>query len=130
LRRLEENVARRNTLAGRYDIALQDLPLQLPTVRAENRSAFHLYVVRLKTDASAKTQRHVMSELRQRGVGVNLHYQPVHLQPYYRELGFAEGQYPHAEAYANDAFTLPLYSELTDCMQDEVVRCVRLALER
>ena len=130
LRRLKENVARRNALAERYDIALQDLPLQLPTVRAENRSAFHLYVVRLKADAGTKTQRHVMSELRQRGVGVNLHYQPVHLQPYYRELGFAEGQYPHAEAYANDAFTLPLYSELTDCMQDEVVRCVRLALAR
>jgi UDP-4-amino-4,6-dideoxy-N-acetyl-beta-L-altrosamine transaminase len=130
LRRLEENVARRNALAGRYAIALADLPLQLPTVRAENRSAFHLYVVRLKTDTGAKTQRQVMSELRQRGVGVNLHYQPVHLQPYYRELGFAEGQYPHAEAYANDAFTLPLYSELTDLMQDEVVRCVRLSLER
>lgn len=130
LRRLEGNIARRNALAGRYDIALEDLPLQLPTVRAENRSAFHLYVVRLKTDCSANTQRHVMSELRRRGVGVNLHYQPVHLQPYYRELGFAEGQYPHAEAYANDAFTLPLYSELTDSMQDEVVRCIRLALER
>jgi UDP-4-amino-4,6-dideoxy-N-acetyl-beta-L-altrosamine transaminase len=130
LRRLEENVARRNALAGRYAIALADLPLQLPTVRAENRSAFHLYVVRLKTDTGAKTQRQVMSELRQRGVGVNLHYQPVHLQPYYRELGFAEGQYPCAEAYANDAFTLPLYSELTDLMQDEVVRCVRLSLER
>jgi len=101
LRRLEENVARRNALAGRYAIALADLPLQLPTVRAENRSAFHLYVVRLKTDTGAKTQRQVMSELRQRGVGVNLHYQPVHLQPYYRELGFAEGQYPCAEAYAN-----------------------------
>jgi dTDP-4-amino-4,6-dideoxygalactose transaminase len=84
----------------------------------------------LKTDTGAKTQRQVMSELRQRGVGVNLHYQPVHLQPYYRELGFAEGQYPCAEAYANDAFTLPLYSELTDLMQDEVVRCVRLSLER
>jgi dTDP-4-amino-4,6-dideoxygalactose transaminase len=71
-----------------------------------------------------------MSELRQSGVGVNLHYQPVHLQPYYRELGFVAGQYPNAEAYANDAFSLPLYSELTHSMQDEVVRCVRLALQQ
>jgi UDP-4-amino-4,6-dideoxy-N-acetyl-beta-L-altrosamine transaminase len=124
LRRLEENVARRNALARRYDSALQGLPLQLPTVRAENRSAFHLYVVRLTPDAGTKTQRQVMSELRERGVGVNLHYPPVHLQPYYRELGFAAGQFPQAEAYATSAMTLPLYAELTVQMQDRVVDAI------
>jgi len=124
LRRLEENVTRRNALARRYDSALQGLPLQLPTVRAENRSAFHLYVVRLTPDAGTKTQRQVMSELRERGVGVNLHYPPVHLQPYYRELGFAAGQFPQAEAYATSAVTLPLYAELTVQMQDRVVDAI------
>jgi len=128
LRRLEECVARRNALAGRYDTALQGLPLQLPTVRAQNRSAFHLYVVRLKSDAGAKTQRQVMSELRQRGMGVNLHYLAVHLQPYYRDLGFSAGQFPRAEAYANSAFSLPLYPDLTTQMQDQVVAAVRQTL--
>jgi UDP-4-amino-4,6-dideoxy-N-acetyl-beta-L-altrosamine transaminase len=128
LRRLEENVSRRNALARRYDTALQGLPLQLPTVRAENRSAFHLYVVRLMSDTGAKTQRQVMSELRERGVGVNLHYPPVHLQPYYRELGFIAGQFPQAEAYATSAVTLPLYAELTAQMQDQVVDAIRQTL--
>jgi UDP-4-amino-4,6-dideoxy-N-acetyl-beta-L-altrosamine transaminase len=128
LRRLEEYVARRNALAGRYDIALQGLPLQLPTVRAQNRSAFHLYVVRLSSHAGEKTQRQVMSELRARGVGVNLHYCAVHLQPYYLDLGFSAGQYPHAEAYANSAFSLPLYPGLTTQMQDQVVDAVRETL--
>jgi UDP-4-amino-4,6-dideoxy-N-acetyl-beta-L-altrosamine transaminase len=128
LRRLDEYVARRNALAGRYNIALQGLPLQRPTVRVENRSAFHLYVVCLQPDAQAKTQRQVMTELRDSGVGVNLHYLAVHLQPYYRDLGFAAGQYPNSEAYANNAFSLPLYPELTTAMQDHVVDALRKTL--
>lgn len=128
LRRLDECVARRNVLAERYGAALQGLPLQLPTVHPANRSAFHLYVVCLTSEAGPKTQRQVMGELRQRGVGVNLHYLPVHLQPYYLNLGFMAGQYPHAEAYANSAFSLPLYPELTTQMQDRVVDAVRQTL--
>jgi UDP-4-amino-4,6-dideoxy-N-acetyl-beta-L-altrosamine transaminase len=129
LRRVDEYVVRRNLLAGNYDIALQGLPLQRPTVRAANRSAFHLYVICLPPGSGVKTQRQVMTELRGRGVGVNLHYQPVHLQPYYRDLGFAEGQYPYAEAYANSALSLPLYPELTVEMQNQVIAAVRKTLE-
>jgi UDP-4-amino-4,6-dideoxy-N-acetyl-beta-L-altrosamine transaminase len=121
LERLDGYIERRNNLACRYDHALKDLPLRLPTVQPENRSAFHLYVVRLKRNATPKTHRQVFEELRQRGIGVNLHYMPVHLQPYYRELGFTQGQYPEAEAHAESAITLPLYSALTDQEQDQVV---------
>jgi UDP-4-amino-4,6-dideoxy-N-acetyl-beta-L-altrosamine transaminase len=128
LTRLEECVAQRNALARRYNGALQGLPLELPTVRAENRSAFHLYVVRIKSAAGAKTQRQVMTELRARGVGVNLHYRAVHLQPYYRELGFAPGHFPQAEAYAESAFSLPLYPNLTSELQDEVVAALKQTL--
>lgn len=119
--RLEGYIERRNILAQRYDRALKKLPLQLPFVQSENRSAFHLYVIRLKCDASAKTHRHVFEELRQLGIGVNLHYMPVHLQPYYRELGFSPGQYPEAEAHGEEAITLPLYPTLTDREQDLVI---------
>ena len=129
LQRLDAYVARRNALARRYDVALEGLPLQLPTVLAGNRSAFHLYVVRLKAGIAKKTHRLVFDELRRRGVGVNLHYTPVHLQPYYRGLGFLPGQYPEAERYGREAITLPLYPNLTDAMQDEVVAALQQTLE-
>ena len=128
LERLDDYIERRNALARSYDHALQGLPLQLPTVQPENRSAFHLYVVRLKRDATAKPHRQVFDELRQRGIGVNLHYMPAHLQPYYRDLGFTPGQYPEAEAHGESAITLPLYSTLTDQEQDQVVLALKETL--
>lgn len=125
LRRLDDNIERRNALARRYNHALEGLPLQLPTVQRENQSAFHLYVVRLKNSVRGKTHRQVFNELRQRGIGVNLHYMPVHLQPYYRELGFSQGQYPEAEAHGESAITIPMYAALMDQQQDQVVAALQ-----
>ena len=121
LERLDDYIERRNTLARRYDHSLKDLPLQLPTVQPENRSAFHLYVVRLKRNATARSHRQVFEELQRGGIGVNLHYMPVHLQPYYRELGFAAGQYPDAETHGDEAITLPLYPFLRPQDQQLVI---------
>jgi UDP-4-amino-4,6-dideoxy-N-acetyl-beta-L-altrosamine transaminase len=128
LERLDDYVTRRNELASRYDRALASLPLQLPTVQMANRSAFHLYVVRLKRHAPGKTHRQVFEELRERGVGVNLHYMPVHLQPYYRKLGFTDGQYPEAEAHGCEAITLPLYPALVEPEQDKVIETLKAVL--
>ena len=128
LARLSGYVERRNLLAGRYDLALRGLPLRLPTIAPENRSAFHLYVVRMTGKPTARTHREVFEELRRRGIGVNLHYTPVHLQPYYRQLGFSRGQYPEAEAYAESALTLPLYPAMTESQQDSVVGALQAAL--
>lgn len=125
LERLNDYTERRNVLAKRYDHMLHGLPLQLPSVLSGNRSAYHLYVVRLKGNATSKTHRQVFEALRQRNIGVNLHYMPVHLQPYYRELGFTQGQYPEAEAHGESAITLPLYPALTDHEQDQVVIALR-----
>src|SRR3990167_11404910 len=94
LARLDGYIERRNQLAERYNNALKDLPIQLPTVQSENRSSFHLFVIRLKLNAIARTHQQVFESLRQKDIGVNVHYMPVHLQPYYRELGFKAGQYP------------------------------------
>jgi len=127
LTRLDDYLQRRNVLAGRYDEALRNLPLQLPTVLPENRSSFHLYVVRLHQDA-AKSRREVFDELRAGGIGVNVHYTPVHLQPYYRRLGFHEGQYPEAEAYGREAITLPLYPAMSAAIQEQVVTSLRRVL--
>jgi UDP-4-amino-4,6-dideoxy-N-acetyl-beta-L-altrosamine transaminase len=128
LDRLDGYIGRRNALARRYDHALRGLPLQLPTVQPENQSAFHLYVVRLKRNATAKTHRQVFESLRQHGIGVSLHYMPVHLQPYYRERGFTQGQYPEAEIHGASAITLPLYSALTEQEQNQVIRALEQIL--
>jgi UDP-4-amino-4,6-dideoxy-N-acetyl-beta-L-altrosamine transaminase len=129
LERMEAYVERRNVLARRYDRLLSDLPLQLPTVQAENRSAFHLYVVRIKSGATTKTRREVFEQLRGLGIGVNVHYSPVHLQPYYRARGFACGQFAEAEAHGREALTLPLYPALTDAEQDRIVDTLRGVLQ-
>ncbi|APW44184.1 UDP-4-amino-4,6-dideoxy-N-acetyl-beta-L-altrosamine transaminase [Rhodoferax saidenbachensis] len=128
LARLDGYVERRNLLARRYDELLRGLPLQLPVVLASNRSAFHLYVVRVKSNPRGRTREQVFSELRQGGIGVNVHYMPVHLQPYYRLLGFADGAFPIAESYASEAITLPLYPQLTEEGQDQVVSALVRAL--
>ena len=127
LRRLADYVERRNELARRYDDLLKDLPLQLPVVQPENRSAFHIYVVRL-LPGRGNSHRDVFDQLRARGIGVNLHYMPVHLQPYYRALGFAEGLCPESEAYGESAITLPLYPAMDERQQDEVVEALRAVL--
>ena len=124
LDRLDEYVERRNALALRYDDLLQGLPLELPVVLPGNRSTFHLYVVRLK-DAAPETHRRVFEAMRAQGIGVNVHYSPVHLQPYYRGLGFGPGQFPAAEAHATSAMSLPLFATLTDRQQDQVVSSLR-----
>jgi UDP-4-keto-6-deoxy-N-acetylglucosamine 4-aminotransferase len=128
LKRLELFVNRRNILADRYNKTLQGQPLQLPTVQSDNRSAFHLYVVRLKLDEIKKTHQQVFGELRKQGIGVNLHYMPVHLQPYYRNLGFKQGQFPDAERYAEEAVTLPLYSNMKQEEQDQVIYALQEVL--
>ena len=125
LPRVAPYVERRNELAVRYDEALGRLPLQLPYVASENRSAYHVYVVRLTRDAARHRHREVFDALRRRGIGVNLHYIPVHLQPYYRSLGFSVGQFPEAEHHGRSAITLPLYPRLSHQEQDVVIDALK-----
>lgn len=123
--RLDGFIARRRWLAARYGELLTGLPLQLPKAQAGAESAWHLYVVQVRFDQLALTQRELFDGLRAAGIGVNLHYIPVHLQPYYRESGFTEGDYPQAERYFSEAITLPLFPDLTDEQQDYVVEQLR-----
>ena len=127
LARLEDFVERRNMLAERYDAALADLPLARPGRMEGARSAFHLYVVRLDDPA---IRRPVFERLRQEGIGVNVHYIPVHLQPYYRDLGFGEGDFPRAENYYARAITLPLHPGLSEDDQDRVIATLGAAIRQ
>jgi UDP-4-amino-4,6-dideoxy-N-acetyl-beta-L-altrosamine transaminase len=126
--RIDEYVARRHALSRRYDALLVDLPVTIPWQHPDGYSGLHLYVVRLQLDRIAHSHLEVFEFMRAQGIGVNLHYIPVHLQPYYREMGFAEGDFPEAERYYAEAITLPMYPVLTDAQQDAVVDALRRAV--
>jgi UDP-4-amino-4,6-dideoxy-N-acetyl-beta-L-altrosamine transaminase len=118
---LEAYVSRRHELARRYDGLLDDLPVTTPWQHPDGRSGWHLYVIRLQTDRVDISRLEVFEALRARGIGVNLHYIPVHTQPYYTGMGFRQGDFPQAESYYAEAISLPLHPALTDAQQDEVV---------
>ena len=120
LKRLSEIVAERNWLWARYLSLLSSLPVQPLHIPDDTLSALHLAVIRLPGDDPARHRR-VFEGLRQAGIGVQLHYTPVHLQPDYRRLGFKPGDYPQSEAYARSAISLPLFPGLTEPEQDRVV---------
>lgn len=130
MQRLDEFVTKRKELAKRYDKLLADLPVHTPTVSADTYSSWHLYPIRLKLDRIKRSHREVFESLREAAIGVNLHYMPVHLQPYYRALGFEPGMFPEAEAYGRDAISLPMFPMLTKEQQDQVVHLLRKELFR
>lgn len=121
LQYLDEFVARRHQLARGYNEQLADLPITLPCQHPDSYSGLHLYVIRLQLDRIKKSHRQVFEELRQNGIGVNLHYIPVHTQPYYQKLGFKADDFPKAERYYSEAISLPMYQGLTDEQQNEVI---------
>ncbi|MDH0140985.1 UDP-4-amino-4,6-dideoxy-N-acetyl-beta-L-altrosamine transaminase [Aquipseudomonas alcaligenes] len=121
MERLDSYVARRHELARRYDQLLADLPVVTPWQHPDSYSGLHLYVIRLRLEVLHISHRQVFEALRERGIGVNLHYIPVHTQPYYQKMGFAKGDFPEAERYYGEAISLPMFQTLTDSQQDRVV---------
>lgn len=124
LARLHDYVARRHALAARYDARLAGLPLTTPWQHPDTHSGLHLYIVRIAADR----RRAVFDRMRANDIGVNVHYIPVHTQPYYRQLGATTGSYPEAERYYAEAISLPMYAMLSEAQQDRVVDVLRGAL--
>lgn len=120
--RLSEFVAARHVLAKRYNDELSELPITLPYQLPETYSGLHLYVIRLQLDKITKTHKQVFDALRENGIGVNLHYIPVHIQPYYQELGFKVGDFPVAENYYQEAISLPMFHLMTESQQSIVIK--------
>ena len=123
--RLDSFVARRSQLANAYDAAFAELPLECPGRLRDAKSSWHLYVIRLN---DPKRHHTVFEELRAAGIGVNLHYIPVHLQPFYRELGFSNGDFPTSEDYYSRAISIPIHPGLEDSQQDYIVSALSKAV--
>lgn len=122
LDRLDDYVARRHAIAARYNEQLAGPPLTLPFQHADGYSGYHLYVIQVNDKFS---RRDVFDALRKRGIGVNVHYIPVHTQPYYQQLGFHAGQFPQAEQYYSRAISLPMFPTMTEAQQDQVIAVLR-----
>ena len=119
--RLHDFVATRNMLAANYDQLLKDLPLITPKQIGDSYSGRHLYVIRLKLNEINLSHKEVFEQLRAKGIGVNLHYIPVHTQPYYKDLSFVAGQFIQSEKYYTDAISIPLFHTMTQEQQAKVV---------
>lgn len=129
MERLDSYVSRRHQLATRYGELLAELPVTPPWQHADSYSGLHLYVIRLQLDKLKASYRQVFESLREQGIGVNLHYIPVHTQPYYQRMGFVAGQFPLAERYYAEAISLPMYPTMSEAQQDKVVATLQRVLK-
>jgi len=128
LTRLAERHARRDALARRYDQKLAGLPLKLPVRLDDRQSSHHLYVVEIDEMHSKTGRREAFDALRAAGIGINVHYIPIHLQPFYRHLGFGQGDFPASEAYYSRAISLPLFPAMNHEQQDHVIAVIERSL--
>jgi len=126
--RLDEMHARRERLAARYDEALADEPVILPRRLADRRSAWHLYVIEIDAQRATRSRADVFERMRAAAIGVNVHYIPIHRQPFYARMGFEAHNFPASESYYARAISIPLFPAMSDCQQDRVIAALRNAL--
>jgi len=129
MNRLDLFIEKRHEIARRYNKLLADLPVTLPYQDSETYSAYHLYVIRLQLDKISLTHREVFEKLRENGIGIQLHYIPVHTQPYYQNLGFHKDEFPEAEKYYGETISLPMFYDLTNDEQERVALVLKKILD-
>ena len=125
---LDEFVARRRYLVKRYNEKLKNLPLRTPYQDEATNPSWHIYIIRVDFTKVKLSKKEIFARMRDSGIVLNLHYIPVHTQPYYQKLGFQKGDFPVSEKYYEEAITLPLYYDLTDEQQDEVIESLKEVL--
>lgn len=125
---LEKFIARRHQIATRYDEVFEGLPILLAYRNPENFSSLHLYPIQVLPE-SGKNRKEVFDFFRAHDINVNVHYIPVHTQPYYQQFGFKYGDFPNAEQYYSRAFSIPIFYGLTDEMQDTVIDVMNRSLQ-
>lgn len=121
LKRLSPYVKKRTYLAKRYNKLLEKLPIILPFQVPYSNSSYHLYPIKINPQLTKKTRRQLFDYLRDHKIGVQVHYIPIHLQPYYKKLGFKEGDLPNTEAYYKDVLSIPLFPKMREEEQDYII---------
>jgi dTDP-4-amino-4,6-dideoxygalactose transaminase len=124
-KRINKYVSRRHNIAEFYDKSFQDVPINIPWQLPNTYSSYHLYVVTLNESINFEQHSKIFNVLRANGIGVNLHYIPVHTHPYFESLGFKKGDFPVSENYYKRAISLPMYPTLLDVEQDLVVKSIK-----
>ena len=125
LKRLDEFIARRRQLAMQYDEQLRDLPLILPEIHPEGESTWHLYPVLIDSEQTSLSREQVYFSLLEQGVKPNVHFIPIHTQPYFRKMGFKWGDFPVSEWFYSNELSLPMYFGLSDDQQLTVVHALK-----
>jgi len=129
LNRVEEFIANRKKIKERYDLLLTDLPIVKPYQHQDCFSSLHLYPIQIDLEFVAKSRKNIFDALRSCGIGVNVHYIPIHIQPYYSMLGFKTGDFPNSEAFYEKAISIPIFQSMTLVQQDEVINSIKAVLE-
>lgn len=129
LKRLDDFIFRRQEIAIQYNQMFEDLPVRPQSISEQHYSALHLYVIRIQIEKLKKSHLQVFKEMREAGIGVNLHYIPIHTQPFYRAMGFKNGDFPEAEQYYSEAISLPVYPGLKNEQVMEVGTALRHILK-
>lgn len=126
--RLDKFVESRNRIAARYNEKLIDFPVVTQKVPSSSYSAYHLFVIKLTEENLVKNRKIIFSKMRDAGIGVNVHYIPIHTHPYYKSLGFNLGDFPESEKYYQSALSIPMFPDLTDESQDFVLKALEQSL--
>jgi UDP-4-amino-4,6-dideoxy-N-acetyl-beta-L-altrosamine transaminase len=129
IQRLDEFVAKRHILQENYDSLFSALPIIKPYQDKDSYSALHLYPIQIELDKVSNNREQIFNVLTESGVGVNVHYIPIHTQPYYLQFGFSEGVFPNSESYYSRAISIPLFHTMTAEQQIKVLDVLKRALQ-
>ncbi|MDC1447517.1 UDP-4-amino-4,6-dideoxy-N-acetyl-beta-L-altrosamine transaminase [Candidatus Thioglobus sp.] len=128
LKRVDVFIAKRHKLQEKYDELLDGLPIIRPYQDKDCFSSLHLYPIQIDMNKTNKKRKKVFSEMKERGIGVNVHYIPIHIQPYYKQLGFKYGDFPNSESYYKNAISLPLFHLMSLEEQNTTIKALKEVL--
>lgn len=130
LKKVEKFISQRRQIVKFYNENFTGIPIKTPSLYSKSQSSHHLYVVEVKSNSSDFTRAGLFNFLRENGIGVNVHYIPIHLQPYYKKIGFKKGDFPNSESYYEQALSLPIHPKLTIDDLDFIVSCTKKYFKR
>tara|TARA_B100001059_G_C17821947_1_gene578852 strand:+ start:1106 stop:2266 length:1161 start_codon:yes stop_codon:yes gene_type:complete len=129
MKSIDKNIKKRHILKDRYDKTLENFPIQIPYNKSSNYSSLHLYPIQIRKNSKLINRKKVFDKLVFCNIGVNVHYIPIHTQPYYKKMGFKESDFPASVSYYNNALSLPLFPNMTTKEQDKVIEALNYAFK-